>query len=414
MDSLWPPPTPPGTDPVLGEGWPPPVPSQTEPPRRGRAVLAAVVVGLVLLGGGIGIGWRLTKGTGTSTGTAPLQALSPVNPSTGKAADAPNVRAIADRVDPGIVDINTYTTLYGVGIGRLEPLAAGTGMVLTSSGEVLTNNHVIQGATSIRVTVPGHSGSYTAVVVGADPTDDVALLQIEGASALRAETLADSSSVKAGQSVIAIGNALGKGGSPSVTQGTVTALDRAITVGNRHGGPERLAGLIQTSASISPGDSGGAVVNDAGQVVGMITAAATSSRDQTSSTVGFAIPINTALGVVNQIRAGQGSSTVIIGKAGFLGVETRRLDAAGAAQLGLHVSSGVLVVGVVPGTPAARAGIARYSVITSVNGQRVRSQDALGSALHVHKPGEQIQVTWVDQGGTTHTATVRLITGPAV
>ena len=205
-----------------------------------------------------------------------------------------------------------------------------------------------------------------------------------------------------------------KGGTPSVTQGTVTALGRNITVGGGPGGPEHLQGLIQTNASISPGDSGGPLVNASGQVVGIITAAQRTVTNQTpSSRVGYAIGTSTAVGIVNDIRAGNASATIIIGQSGFMGVEVRNLDSRTASRLGLGVSNGALVISVFPGTPAARAGVTAGSVITAVDGNRVTSADALGPIIHAHGPGEQVKLTWVDSTGT-HTATLQLISGPAV
>ena len=398
---------------------PPPLPDPPRP-RRGRSALAAVVAGLVLLGGGIGIGWVLSRGGTAASTRSPIEAAPQTLPSTGRADRALDVQAIADRVDPALVDINTVLdpgSLAG-GTGGRSGLpterAAGTGMVLTSTGEVLTNNHVIQGATSITVTVVGRSGSFVAKVVGADPKADVALLQMEGVSGLPTVTLADSSTSTVGQEVVAIGNALGQGGSPTVTDGTISGLNRSITVGGGSGGTEHLSGLIQTDAPISPGDSGGPLVNVSGQVVGMITAGATGGQRQRVSSVGYAIPATSALAVVNQIRTGHGSSTIIIGQPGFLGVEVQSLDPTVAAQLGLKVSSGALVVAVIPGTPAAVAGMSRYAVITAIDGRPIASADALGPAIRGHRPGEELRVTWVDRAGGTHTATVRLISGPAV
>jgi len=225
--------------------------------------------------------------------------------------------------------------------------------------------------------------------------------------------LGDSSSLSLGQRVVAIGNALGRGGTPTTTSGTVTALHRTITVRDETGGVEQLSNLIQSDAPISPGDSGGPLVNGSGQVVGMITAAARGAPFDRVSNVGFAIPINSAVSIVNQIRTGQATSDIIIGQPGFLGVEVRNLDAGEAAQLGLNVDSGALVVGVVSGMPAAKAGIKTPAVITAVAGHRVDSADALGPIIYQYKPGQQISVTWVDRGGT-HTATVELAPGPAV
>ncbi len=376
------------------------------PPRRwGRTLLSAAVAASLLLAGGIGIGWELARSGGASPAAeGPLTAASPESP--GRAlADA---QAIADKVDPAVVDINTIIT---DALGQRGE-GAGTGMIVSSSGEVLTNNHVIQGATSILVTVPGHTGRYTARVLGASPSADVALLQISGVSGLPTVTLANSSALRVGQQVVAIGNALGQGGQPTVTEGAISSLHRSVMVGNGQGGAEHLRDVIQTTAPIQPGDSGGALVNASGQVVGMITAG---SRDVSrfGTGVGFAIASDNALSVVNQVRAGRASSSVVIGQPGFLGVGVRDVDAIAAERLGLGNRSGALVLYAPPGGPADRAGIKPGAVITAIDGTSVASADALGPAIRSHRPGDTIRVTWVDQGGT-HSATVTLATGPAV
>jgi S1-C subfamily serine protease len=404
-------PDPPEPSPI--SGWPPPPPptpsrSEPHPPAspppvarpKGR-IVAAILAALLLLGTGAGLGWGFTRDQGSPASIG--------GSSNGQAATSLDVQAIADRVEPAVVDINTEIQGSLGQIGR----GAGTGMLLTSSGEVLTNNHVIEGATKIEVSITGRSGTYVATVVGADIKDDVALLQVQGVSGLPTVTLADSSDLVLGQEVVAIGNALGQGGSPSVTEGTVSALDRSITVGDGQGDAEHLTGLIQMDAPIQPGDSGGPLVNSSARVVGMITAAARGNFGESPSNVGFAIPSNDALGIVGQIRSGDESPNIIIGPAGFLGVGVQDLDSETAARLGLNVTSGALVLSVRPGAPAESAGITQQSVITAIDGQRVSSADGLGTAIRRHDPGEQIQVTWVDRSGT-HSATVRLITGPAV
>jgi S1-C subfamily serine protease len=392
-----------------GQAWggsPPelPVPPTASPPPRRRA-LAAAVAGLLLLGAGVGIGWGVggihRGGSSIPLGTVPQSG-------SGQGLSA---QAIASKVSPAVVDVNTAIDAFGAG-GQPRGEAAGTGVLLTSSGEVLTNNHVIVGATSIRVTIQGY-GSHTATVIGADPSDDVALLQVGGVSGLPAATLADSSRLTVGQRVVAIGNALGRGGPPAVTEGSISALGRSLTVDGRNGRAENLSDLIQTDAPISPGDSGGPLVNESGQVVGIITAAAAASPFQGVSSEGFAIPVNAAVDIVNEIRAGHATSDIIIGQTGFMGVQVRNLDAQTASQLGLGVTSGALVVGVVPGTPAADAGIPTDAVITAVDGQQIASADELGPVIYTHKPGQRIAVTWVDRNGT-HTATISLIIGPAV
>jgi S1-C subfamily serine protease len=226
-------------------------------------------------------------------------------------------------------------------------------------------------------------------------------------------TLAHSSSLQVGEQVVALGNALGAGGTPSETEGTITALDQTITASEGRGVSEQLSGLIQTDAPISPGDSGGPLVNSAGEVVGMITAGQTQGFRNSNSTIGYAITSDAALDVVNKIRAGQSSAEVIIGPVGFIGVQVRDLDSAAASQLGLNLSSGALVVGVQAGSPAAAAGITQDSVITAAAGATVTSTATLGAAIHTHKPGERISVTWVNQSGT-HTATLTLVAGPAI
>ena len=391
-------------------GWPPPPPPThptpqpyapaSLPARRPGRIVAGVLAALLLLGAGAGLGWGFTRDQGSTASIG--------GSSKGQAATSLDVQAIADRIEPAVVDINTQIQDSLGQIGR----GAGTGMLLTSSGEVLTNNHVIEGATKIEVSITGRSGTYAATVVGVDIKDDVALLQVQGVSGLPTVTLGDSSDLVLGQEVVAIGNALGQGGSPSVTEGTVSALDRSITVGDGQGDAEHLTGLIQMDAPIQPGDSGGPLVNSSGRVVGMITAAARGNFGQSPSNVGFAIPSNDALGIVEQIRTGNETPAIIIGPTGFLGVGVQDLDSETAARLGLNVTSGALVLSVRPGAPAESAGITPRSVITSIDGQRVSSADALGTAIYRHDPGEQIRVTWVDRSGT-HSATVRLITNPA-
>jgi S1-C subfamily serine protease len=329
-----------------------------------------------------------------------------------------SVSAIASRVDPAVVDISTV-------LGYEQGRAAGTGMILTSGGQVLTNNHVVEGATSIKVKIAGHSSAYGATVLGTDPSADVALLQVHGISGLPTVSLGNSSTVSVGESVVAIGNALDFQGPPTVTQGIVSALHRSITAGDTAtGSTEHLTGLIQTDAPISPGNSGGPLVDPTGQVIGMNTAAVTGAQGQTANNIAFAIPINTARNVVNQIRHGQASQQVHIGQRGILGVQVTTVREArqGAGQpfpFGsaspasiAPVSSGAAVVGVVPGSPAASAGIHAGDVIVSLDGSSITSPNALSSALAGDHPGHTVRVGWVDQAGSHHHATVQLAPGP--
>jgi S1-C subfamily serine protease len=316
---------------------------------------------------------------------------------------------IAAQTDPGLVDV--VSTL-----GYQQAEAAGTGLVLTSSGEVLTNNHVINGATSIKVTDIGNGRTYTAKVVGYDTTKDVAVLQLQGASGLQTVNLGDSSTVAVGQKVVALGNAEGKGGTPSVATGKVTGLNSSITASDEGSGTsEQLSGLINDNAPIQPGDSGGPLVNTAGQVIGIDTAASSSSSPnetaQTTATEAFAIPINEALSIARQIEAGDASATVHIGTTGFLGVEVS--SASDAESQGVPSGSGAVIAGVLPGGAAEKAGITAGDVITSVDGQPVSAPSALQAAMEQHRAGDSIRIGWTDQSGQAQSATVTLATGPA-
>ena len=230
-----------------------------------------------------------------------------------------DVSSIADKVDPGLVDINTT-------LGYSQEQAAGTGIVLTSSGEILTNNHVIDGATTISVTDVGNGKTYSASVVGYNRTKDIAVLQLHSASGLQTASIGNSSNVSVGEDIVGIGNAGGTGGTPSAAGGTVTALNQSITASDEgDGSSEQLTGLIETNADIQPGDSGGALVDTSGQVLGVDTAASAGfsfqSSGQSSGNQGYAIPINEATSIASEIEAGDTSSTVHIGATGFLGIE---------------------------------------------------------------------------------------------
>jgi S1-C subfamily serine protease len=298
-------------------------------------------------------------------------------------------------------------------------------MVVTSSGEILTNNHVIDGATSIKVTDIGNGRTYTASVVGYDKTDDVAVLQLQGASGLTTVSFGNSSDVATGAAVVALGNAGGKGGTPSVAAGTITALNQAITASDEgSGNSENLTGMLETNADIQPGDSGGSLVNVYGQVIGMDTAASSSSEmsspfgqssgssSSQSETQGFAIPINKALSIASEIEAGDASSTVHIGATGFLGVE---VGSSGDSFFpgGEQDGSGVTVEGTLSGSPAAQAGLSEGDTIEAINGQAVSSSSAIQSVIGQDHPGDKVSVTWTDQSGQSHTSTIALANGPA-
>jgi S1-C subfamily serine protease len=373
-----------------------------------RIAAGVVLAAVIAAAAGAGLGWSLARTINSHTSVAqtittpsitqpqtnPEAPLQPANPGTGSL----DANAIAVKIDPAIVDINTV-------VGSSQ--AAGTGMIISSTGEILTNNHVIDGSTSIQVTIAGQSQPYTAHVIAADPSADIAVIKVDGLTGLPTVSFASSSSVTVGDAVVALGNALGQGGTPRVSQGSVVALDQTITASEGGSKSEQLTGMIQSDATIYPGDSGGPLVNSSGQVIGMITAGNVQGFRSRASNVNYAIASDNILSVVNQIRSGQTNAQIIYGQVGFIGVSVQTLDAAAASQLGLSVSSGALVVSVQSGSPAAGAGIARNSVITKVGGSDITSIDTLGTAIRAHKPGERVSVTWVNTSGT-HTATLTL------
>lgn len=286
--------------------------------------------------------------------------------------------------------------------------AAGTGMVLTSSGDVLTNYHVVKGSTQVRVEVAATGKVFTANVIGHDASRDVALLKLEGASGLATIT-PDPDAVAIGDTLTAVGNASG-GGELVAASGRVTALGQHVTVSDDNGGTETLTGVIETTAGAVPGDSGGPMFDAQGEVAGMTTAGSQTvtrgpgrggrhSSAAPVTTVSYAVPISDALAVVDQIRSGQESGTVRIGAKAYLGIT-------------VAPASDVLVNSVVSGGPAADAGLTAGSVITSLDGQAVVSQDELATALGQLEPGQKVRVGWTDPNGSRRSATVALGQSP--
>jgi S1-C subfamily serine protease len=308
-----------------------------------------------------------------------------------------------DAESTGVVLIDTQLSYEGAA-------GAGTGIVLTSGGEVLTNYHVVEGATAINVTVATTGRTYTADVVGHSATSDVALLQLQNASGLTTATV-DNDTVALGDSVTAVGNAGGTG-TLTAAKGSVTDLSSAITTASEGSvASERLRGLIETDADVVAGDSGGPLLDAQGEVVGIDTAA--SSGTSSSTIDGYAIPIDDALTVVQQIRSGGETSTVQIGANAFLGVQvTDTASTYPGAAYGSTGTGGATVAGVVDGSPAAQAGLVAGDTITAVGSTPVSSAAALSGALTTHAVGDQVRVTWTDSAGATQQATVTLAASP--
>jgi S1-C subfamily serine protease len=432
----------------------PPMPPR--PPRRRIGALSYLFVALAA--GALGAGtvvalYHPASNTSASAqpssgalAPAPLPSKAVPQPGTASPGVSNGVQAIVNKVAPGLVIINT-TLQYN------SEQAAATGMVINSDGLVLTNNHVIEGSTSITAqTANGHQ--YRAKVLGYDVTGDIALIQLEGASGLTTVPLGDSASVKTGDSVVGMGNAEGQDRIVPVT-GQVTALNQTITAGDQGGSitQETLHNMIQTNANIVSGDSGGPLANSAGQVIGMDTAGNDGGFAVQQSSAGYAIPIDNALTVARQIAQGQASSTVSIGYPPFMGIYIGQgsnsdpqaqaqqqngsfggngADGNGFGGFGgngnqscdtsnrnlapvdniANVSSGTLIVGTICGSPAAAVGMTAGSVITAVNGQAIGSPDGLTGVVSKFRPGDTISVTWVSPSGQHTTSTIKLTAGP--
>jgi S1-C subfamily serine protease len=419
-----PPPGPPPAPPAPPSWVPGEAGDQAPPPRRRRHYQAITYVLVAALAAGAGAGTALALRHGgaaasTDTGISTAQIPSPNHNAVAGATsiDQQTMARVTRAVEPGIVDINSVLAYQNVP-------AAATGMVLSPSGLVLTNNHVVQGGARLTATVVTSGHRYPVKVVGVDPTQDVALIQLVGASGLRTVQIGDSAKVQLGTAVVAIGNAGGRGGMPSVATGTITSLNRTITASDGGSGAnsETLHGMMQSNAPIQPGDSGGAWANSAGQVIGMTTAANTQTLGPPGTSMGFAIPIDKALSIARQIAGGHGGGNIVIGASGYLGVGVDNLAAAsqclaagggfGSAPNPAPAHTGALVCSAYPGTPAARAGLATGDVITAVNGTAVTNASSLSAILRQDRPGTTVSVTWMDTNGQRHTTPITLAAGP--
>lgn len=300
-----------------------------------------------------------------------------------------DVAAVSSALAASVVAVST-----DIAAGSANGEGVGTGVVLTADGQILTNAHVVDGATQVRVRLAGERDPREAKVIAADPANDLALLQV-GVTGLQPATLADPSSVRIGDEVVAIGFALDLDGDPSVTLGIVSALNRTILTASG-----ALDGLIQTDAAISSGNSGGPLVNAAGQVVGINTAVARSDPGNSVSNIGFAISIGQVLPEIEVLRAQANGETF---RSGFLGV-----------QLGERTDGGrgAAVVEVVPGSPADKAGLKAGDIVIQVDGQDVDGSGGLIGAIRDNKPGDKVTVV-IERGGTQTSFDVTLTDRPA-
>jgi S1-C subfamily serine protease len=432
----------------------PPMPPR--PPRRHVGALSYLLVALAAgaLGAGSVVALYHPASNNTSTAApqpsssalnpAPLPSAVPL-PSQSSPSTSAGEQAIVNKVAPGLVLINT-TLQYN------SETAAATGMVISPDGLVLTNNHVIEDSTSIVArTANGHQ--YQAKVLGYDVTGDIAVIQLQDASGLTTVPVGQSGSVKTGDSVVAMGNAEGQNAIVPAA-GQVTALNQTITAGDQGGSvtQETLHNMIETNANIVSGDSGGPLASSAGQVIGMDTAGNDGGFGVQQSSSGYAIPIDTALAVEQQIVQGRASSTVTIGYPPFMGIYIGQGSSSdpqaqaeqqnggngfGGGGFGgfggngngnqncytsdqnlappsniANVSSGTLILGTICSGPAMAAGMTAGSVITAVNGQAIGSPDSLTGMVSKFKPGTTIRVTWVSPSGQRTTSSIKLTAGP--
>ncbi|MEO6532072.1 MAG: trypsin-like peptidase domain-containing protein [Pseudolysinimonas sp.] len=376
---------------------------------RGLLIGGATVIALGIGAGGVGLGAGLAGLPASSTS----QATGPGSTQNGGSGGSGGSGRQGTFTGPGAASVNATaaTSAQKVGVVTIvstldydsHAQAAGTGIILTSQGEILTNNHVVQGSTAIEVTVESTGASYIAKVVGTDATDDIAVLQLVDSSGADVTGLTKATlqtgTLSAGDAVISVGNAEGTGDLVAAS-GTVTALDQSITVANDiTGADENLTGLIETDADVVSGDSGGPLIDKHGAVAGVVTAASSGSRNIT----GFAIPITTAVSIAKKIVNGEASSSIVIGLPAFLGVELA------TSQTG----SGVLISGIIAGSAAAGTGLAAGDTITAVNGVAATSADSLSSLIKAHAIGDQVAITYTNASGASQQVTVTLTAGPA-
>lgn len=311
------------------------------------------------------------------------------------------ISRVAEKVSPSVVSIVTSVNTQSI-FGAAQQQAAGTGIILSKDGYILTNHHVIDSASTVQVITSDGTTYDNVKVVGSDPLNDVAYLKIDGVNNLTPATMGDSSTLRVGQQVVAIGNALGQYQN-TVSSGIISGKGRPVTAGSGDGNSsESLTDLLQTDAAINPGNSGGPLLNYSGQVVGIDTAIASDAQG-----IGFAIPINATKGTTKMVLAGKGVQRA------YLGVRYVEVTAAVAKQYNLSVKSGAYVTAdgansaIVAGSPADKAGLKDKDIITKINGESVGVAGSVSTLAGEYAPGDTVDVTYI-RGGSEHTTKVTL------
>ncbi len=375
-------------------------PHKTEPPvlppkKSNKALIISIVSvfgALILLSIGT-VGGMFAMRYFSPNSTPSLSSTGDGN--TSVTAEESSIAAVAEKVGPSVVSIVTQTR-SGSGFSATSGQAAGTGIIVSKDGYVLTNNHVLESATSVSV-VDSNGELYDNVkIVGRDPLNDIAFLKISSDKEFKAATLGNSSTIRTGQQVVAIGNALGQY-SNTVTSGIISGTGRPITADTGAGDTESLTDLIQTDASINPGNSGGPLVNMAGQVIGINTAIV-----EDANGIGFAIPINATKGVLaGVLETGKISRS-------YLGVNYLTITPDVAREYKLNVNTGAYVYAesgnpVVAGSPADKGGLKSGDIITKINNETIGTQGSLSSILGEYRPNDKITITYLRDGATKTT-----------
>jgi S1-C subfamily serine protease len=379
---------------------PPAPPAPPQPPdtgdrrRRRRGFAAAALAGAVagaLVAGSIALA---TNNDNDNSGS-PAAAAANLPDHSAATIDGVDVAAVLKQVQPAVASVQTKSLSVGNLLSPEVQEGAGTGFIVSSDGKIVTNDHVVDGAQQVQVTLADGS-SKSAKVLGADPNADLAVLKVDGTN-LPTVTLGNSDDVAVGDPVVAIGNALALQGGPTVTEGIVSALNRTISEENG----VRLQHVIQTDAAINPGNSGGPLVDSHGRVIGINTAVAGQAQN-----IGFAISIDQAKQVVGDLENGKAPAHPL------LGVDSVDMTAALEHQLNLSVDHGALVVAVEPGSGAASAGIQQGDVILRFGSHDVKSADDLSNAVADISPGDHVTVV-LHRGSQQMTVTVDIGQQPA-
>lgn len=366
--------------------------------RPARMVAASIAAALIL--SGCNAAARVAR-VAEPRSTPLLPSINPYDPSQDP------VVTVVDRVTPSVVNVTTRTQSRDAIFGGDGGEGVGTGFIIRSDGIIVTNFHVVEGATSIMVTLPPpDSRTFEARVIGGDSDHDLAVLKVDDQN-LPTVPLGDSDSVALGERVVALGYALALPGGPSVTSGIISSLARTVQIQDPGGGQDgqgivrTLEDVLQTDAPINPGNSGGPLVDLAGNVVGINTAGAGEAEN-----IGFAIDINAARPFIE--RAIEDPEA----PAAYLGVTTTTVDAGVAAQFGLPVDRGAYVIDVAPGGPAQSAGIDPGDVIVAFDGEPIEGSEQLGELILAREPDDEVEIELVNDARGRFTASVTLGTRP--